>query len=236
MSTQKATFLSSAWTTVGKKVLTGITGIAWILFTIAHLIGNFQLFLNDGGLAFNTYTKFLESQGILLYIAEAGLVLTLLLHAAIGINIWLGKRRARPVGYVKYKSAGEPSAQNASSRSMIITGSVLLIFLVVHIWTFKFGPSIAQGYTMMIEGETARDLYRLVIETFQNPIYVFGYTFVMILLGLHLRHGFWSAFQSLGAVRPSARKSMQRIGVIVAILLAVGFLSIPLYIYFFVNI
>jgi succinate dehydrogenase / fumarate reductase cytochrome b subunit len=168
MNTQKATFMSSAWTTVGKKVLTGITGIAWILFTIAHLLGNFQLFLNDGGAAFNAYTKFLESQGVLLYIAEAGLVLTLLLHAAIGINIWLGKRRARPVGYTKYVSAGEPSAQNLSSRTMIVTGSILMIFLVAHIWTFKFGPGMAEGYVTTIDGEPARDLYKLVIETFKK--------------------------------------------------------------------
>lgn len=235
MNTQKATFVSSAWTTVGKKVLTGITGIAWILFIIAHLLGNFSLFLNDGGLAFNAYTKFLESQGILLYIAEAGLVLTLLLHAAIGINIWIGKRRARPIGYTKYKSAGEPSAQNLSSRTMLITGSVLLIFLVIHIWTFKFGPNIAEGYVTTIDGEPARDLYRLVIETFQNPLYVIGYTIVMILLGFHLRHGFWSAFQSLGAIRPSARKTMQFAALVFGILLAVGFLSIPVYIFFFVN-
>jgi len=235
MNTQKATFMSSAWTTVGKKVLTGITGIAWILFTIAHLLGNFSLFLNDGGLAFNAYTKFLESQGILLYIAEAGLVLTLLLHAAIGINIWLGKRRARPIGYTKYKSAGEPSAQNFSSRTMLITGSVLLLFLVVHIWTFKFGPGIAEGYVTTLDGEPTRDLYRLVVETFKNPLYVLGYTLVMILLGFHLRHGFWSAFQSLGAIRPTALKTMQFAALIIGILLAVGFLSIPVYILFFVN-
>ena len=235
MNPQKATFLSSAWTTVGKKVLTGFTGIAWILFTIAHLLGNFQLFIDDGGVAFNAYTKFLESQGLLLYIAEAGLVVTLLLHAAIGVNIWLGKRRARPVGYTKYVSAGEPSAQNFSSRTMIFSGTLLLLFLVGHIWTFKFGPGIAEGYVTTIDGEPSRDLYRLVVETFQQPIYVFGYTIVMAVLGLHLRHGFWSAFQSLGAIRPSARKTMQFAALVVSILLAVGFLSIPLYIYLFVK-
>lgn len=234
MRTEKTTFLTSAWTTVGKKVLTGITGLVWVLFVIAHLSGNFQLFYNDGGAAFNAYTKFLESQGVLLYIAEFFLVVTLLLHAAIGINIWLRKRAARPVGYVKYKTAGEPSFQTGSSRTMIFTGLVLLVFLVIHIWTFKFGPSIEEGYVTTVHGEQARDLYRLVMEKFQDPMYVFGYTFVMLLLGFHLRHGFWSAFQSLGAMRPSARKTVYRVGVAVAILLAVGFLSIPLYIYLFV--
>lgn len=234
MNTKKATFMSLAWTTVGKKVLTGLTGIAWILFTIAHLLGNFTLFLNDGGLAFNAYAKFLKSTGILLYIAEAGLVVTLLLHAAIGINIWLGKRRARPIGYTKYVSAGGPSAQNLSSRTMIFSGSVLLLFIVGHIATIKFGPGIAEGYVTLIDGEPARDLHRLVIETFKQPFYVIAYTSVMIVLGLHMRHGFWSAFQSLGALKASARKTMQYVAKIVGILLAGGFLIIPIYIYFFV--
>jgi len=110
-----------------------------------------------------------------------------------------------------------------------------LLFLVVHIWTFKFGPGIAEGYVTTLDGEPARDLYRLVVETFKNPLYVFGYTLVMILLGFHLRHGFWSAFQSLGAIRPTALKTMQFTAMIVGILLAVGFLSIPVYIFFFVN-
>jgi succinate dehydrogenase / fumarate reductase cytochrome b subunit len=234
MNTEKGTFLSSAWTTVGKKVLTGFTGIAWILFIIAHLLGNLQLYKQDQGAAFNAYTKFLESQGTLLYIAEAGLVLTLLLHAAIGISIWLGKRRARPVDYVKYASAGEPSAQNLSSRTMIFTGSLLLVFIVFHVWTFKFGPGISEGYVTMVNEEPARDLYRLVVETFKNPLYVVGYSVVMLLLGLHLRHGFWSAFQSLGAIRPSARHTFRVVGSIIAILLSIGFLSIPIYIYLFV--
>ena len=234
MNTEKGTFLSSAWTTVGKKVLTGFTGIAWILFIIAHLLGNLQLYKQDEGAAFNAYTKFLESQGVLLYIAEAGLVLTLLLHAAIGISIWLGKRRARPVGYVKYQSAGEPSAQNLSSRSMIFTGSLLLVFIIFHVWTFKFGPGISEGYVTIVNEEPARDLYRLVVETFKNPLYVVGYSVVMILLGLHLRHGFWSAFQSLGAIRPSARRTLRLVGSVIALLLTIGFLSIPIYIYLFV--
>jgi succinate dehydrogenase / fumarate reductase cytochrome b subunit len=117
---------------------------------------------------------------------------------------------------------------------MIFTGSILLLFIVGHVWTFKFGPGMAEGYVTMIDGEPSRDLYRLVIETFKNPVYVIGYTVVMALLGVHLRHGFWSAFQSLGAIKPSARKTMQSAGIVVALLLAVGFLSIPLYIYFFV--
>ena len=117
---------------------------------------------------------------------------------------------------------------------MIFTGSLLLVFIIFHVWTFKFGPGISEGYVTIVNEEPARDLYRLVVETFKNPLYVVGYSVVMILLGLHLRHGFWSAFQSLGAIRPSARRTLRLVGSVIALLLTIGFLSIPIYIYLFV--
>ena len=110
---------------------------------------------------------------------------------------------------------------------MIISGVVLFVFLAVHLYTFKYGPGIEQGYVTEIQGETARDLYRLVDEKFQDPIYVIGYTLVMLILGLHLRHGFWSAFQSLGIAHPRYSGLITTVGIIVSILLAVGFLAIP---------
>lgn len=115
-----------------------------------------------------------------------------------------------------------------SSRSMIFTGIVLLVFLVIHIDTFKFG---ATETITLPSGEQARDLKALVIETFQDPVYAFGYTAVMILLGFHLGHGFWSAFTSLTMKHNKGSRIVYTIGIIFAILMAVGFLFIPLYIY-----
>lgn len=222
-------FFSSS---IGKKYLTGVTGIALVLFVIVHLLGNLSLYANDGGEAFNAYADFLTGFGTLFYIVEIGLFAFILLHAAIGVTIWLGKRRARPEGYVKYKSVGGPSKQSLSSRSMIITGVILFVFLVIHVLTFRFGTYYE---TTLSDGSTVRDLYTLVVEKFQSPVYTFGYVAVMVLLGLHLRHGIWSALQSLGAMRPRLSPLIYSAALVLAILLAVGFLLLPLYVFFFVE-
>lgn len=221
-----ASLLKALKSQVGRKILTGITGIGLIIFIIAHLLGNLQLF--GDAQAFNEYTYALESLGWILYVLEAGLVVAFLLHAYLGISIWLKRRKARPEGYNTYNSKGGPSHQTWASKSMIFTGIVMLIFLVTHLSTFKFGAT----ETIMLNGHEARDLKALVINTFQNPIYAFGYTAVMILLGFHLGHGFWSAFTSLSMKHNQYSAFIYSVGVIFAVLMAVGFLFIPLYIYF----
>lgn len=221
-----ASLLKALKSQVGRKILTGITGIGLIIFIIAHLLGNLQLF--GDAQAFNEYTYALESLGWILYVLEAGLVVAFLLHAYLGISIWLKRRKARPEGYNTYNSKGGPSHQTWASKSMIFTGIVMLIFLVTHLSTFKFGAT----ETIMLNGHEARDLKALVINTFQNPIYAFGYTAVMILLGFHLGHGFWSAFTSLSMKHNQYSAFIYTVGVIFAVLMAVGFLFIPLYIYF----
>lgn len=221
-----ASFLQALKSQVGRKILTGVTGLGLVIFIIFHLLGNLQLF-GDAG-AFNEYTYALENLGWILYILEAGLAIAFLLHAYVGISIWLKRRRARPTGYEKYQSKGGPSHQTWASKSMIFTGIVLLIFLVTHLGTFKFGATDV----VMIDGHEARDLKELVITTFQSPLYAFGYTAVMILLGFHLGHGFWSAFTSLTMKHNRYSALIYTVGIVFAILMAVGFLFIPLYIYF----
>ncbi|HET6527275.1 MAG TPA: succinate dehydrogenase cytochrome b subunit [Balneolaceae bacterium] len=219
-------FLKALQSQVGRKVLTGITGIGLIIFVILHLLGNLQLFSDTN--AFNLYTYNLESLGWILYVLEALLALAFILHAWLGISIWLKRRKAKPTGYKDFKSKGSPSHYNWSSASAIFTGIVLLIFLVLHLKTFKFGATDM----MTVAGQQMRDLKTLVIDTFQNPWYAFGYTFVMILLGFHVADGMWSAFTSLSMKRRKFSNVFYVISVIFAILLAVGFLFIPLYIYF----
>ncbi|TYP92710.1 succinate dehydrogenase subunit C [Fodinibius salinus] len=211
---------------VGRKILTAVTGLGLILFIIFHLIGNLTLF--GDAQAFNEYTYALESLGWILYVLEAGLVIAFLLHAYIGISIWWNRRKARPESYEVYNSKGGPSHQTWASKSMIFTGIVLLVFIVIHIDTFKFGATD----TIMLNGHEARDLKALVIATFTQPLYAFGYTAVMILLGFHLGHGFWSAITSLTMKHNKMSGIIYAAGIIFAILMAVGFLFIPLYIYF----
>lgn len=219
-------FLQALQSQVGRKILTGITGIGLILFIIGHLLGNLTLFAE--GQAFNEYTLTLESLGWLLYLIEAILVVGFLLHAYLGISIWLKRRKARPEGYEVYRTKGGPSHQSWASKSMIFTGIVLFVFLVIHLDTFKFGATD----TIMINGEQARDLKALVVEKFQSPLYAFGYTFVMLLLGFHLKHGFWSAFTSLTMRHKKFSGIIYTVGIVFAVLMAIGFLFIPLYIYF----
>lgn len=217
---------------VGRKILTGLTGLALSLFIIAHLLANLTLFRSSE--AYNLYAKFLHDMGWALYLAEAGLILFFAVHAYTGISIWWRKRQARPEQYEKYATRGGKSKQTFSSRTMIITGLVLLAFTIVHLNTFKFGPGWAgeAEYTTEIAGEEMRDLSKLVFETFQNEFYVIGYVAVMILLGFHLRHGIWSAFQSLGTINTKLSLLIYTVSGIFAILIALGFLVLPIWIYF----
>ena len=221
-----ASFLHALRSQVGRKILTGITGIGLMLFIIGHLLGNLTIF--GDAQTFNEYTLALERMGWLLYLIEAVLAVAFILHAYVGISIWLRRRKARPEGYRSNDSIGGASHKNWASKSMIITGVILLIFLVIHLKTFKFGDT----ETIILNGEQARDLKALVIDKFQDPLYAFGYTFVMILLGFHLGHGFWSAFTSLTMKHNRTSSIIYTIGIIFALLMAMGFIFIPLYIYF----
>lgn len=220
---------------IGKKLLSGLTGLALCGFIVTHLIANLMLLV--GSEPFNYYTHFLSGlgHGLFLPIAEIGLLLLFVAHAAVGVGVWLDRRRARPQGNARTGNAGGPSQKTLSSRTMLITGIVLLVFLVVHVWMFRLGPAQAEGYLTTIDGDEARDLYRLVVETFQNPWWVAAYTAVMLLLGVHLRHGFWSAFQSLGANNPKYMPLITAVGVAFAIVMAIGFLLIPILIYALID-
>lgn len=187
-------YLKAINSQVGRKFMTGITGIGLMLFLIGHLGGNLTIF--GSAEAFNIYTDKLMSLGPLLYVIEAGLAFFFLYHTILGVSIWLNKRKARPEGYNEYKTRGGASHQSLASRSMIYTGTIILVFLVLHIIHFKFGADYS---TVLSEsGKEVRDLRRLVIEEFQKTWVVIGYVGVLGLAILHLSHGFWSAFTSLG--------------------------------------
>lgn len=212
---------------LGKKILTGVTGLGLVLFIVAHVLGNLLLFISPN--AYNQYGHKLESLGPLLWVVEGVLLLVILLHAHIGSQIYLNRRRARPVDYDTYRSAGQPSQQTLSSKTMIWTGIVLAAFIVWHVVSFKFGPD----YVVLVNnGMTpVRDLYQLVVEAFQNPVYVLSYTAALILLGLHLRHGIWSALQSLGVLDQTTIPVVTRFSTAIAFLITLGFLAIPWTIY-----
>jgi succinate dehydrogenase / fumarate reductase cytochrome b subunit len=222
---------SLLWSSVARKLINGLTGLALSGFIVVHLLGNVALLFGEAE-KFNAYSHFLLSLGGLIYTAEAILVAFFLFHIITAITVWWGKQMARPDGYKRTDNAGDPSKKTISSRTMIYTGVILLVFTVLHIKTFKYGPGLNEGYVMMIDGQPIRDLYRLVIEVFNKPIYVIWYVVSMLLLGFHLRHGFWSGFQSLGVNHPRWTPVIYTVALLFAIVMAAGFLAIPLVIYF----
>lgn len=224
---------------VGRKILTGVTGIALVLFLIAHLSANLTLFAVDpnvGDNAFNRYALFLHDLGFLLYVVEFGLAAIFLIHAYIGTAIWWGKRKARPEAYAVYASKCGASRQSFSSRTMIVSGLLLFVFMFMHLKTFKFGPGwdVADtAYYVAIEnGGQMRNLSKLVIEVFQdNLLYVLFYSGIMTLLGFHLRHGVWSALQSLGAMNKNLAPVLYTVAGVIGVAIALGFFVLPIWIY-----
>ena len=223
-------------TSVAKKVWNGITGLGLALFVVFHLAGNLTLFF--GAKEFNGYADFITHlmHGTFIYLAEAGLILFFLVHVATALSVRLGGRDARPQPYATNADAGGASRKSFSSKTMLVSGVLLFAYLVYHVKHFKFGPGLDEGYVTMLHGEEVRDMYRLVVEEFNKPLITFGYVAFMIFLGLHLRHGIWSAFQSVGATSRKLVPLLYIGGGLLAALLAAGFIALPLYIYFFIDV
>ena len=207
---------------IGKKIITGVTGLGLSLFVLLHMAGNLTLFA--GSNKYNQLAHFLENLNILLYLIEFTLLGLAIFHVVVGVSIRVNTFKARPVGYSQFKSVGEPSKQSLSSRSMLVTGVVLLGFVILHLSTFKFGTY----YSTVVNGVEMRDLSSLVIEKFRNPVYAFGYAGVMIILAFHLRHGIW---QSIGVLNSKISPAVYAISLILAILIAICFIALPLSIY-----
>ena len=216
--------------TLGRKYLMGATGIALGLFIIIHLLGNLTFYATSGD-PINTYAAKLEGLGLGLIILEVGLLAVFVVHIVTAIQVTLSSKGARAVAYANARSKGGPTKSNLGSRNMIITGLVLLVFLVIHIKQFRFGPEIEDGYTATVNGVMVHDLYRVVVETFSKIQWVAFYSGVMLFLGVHLRHGYWSAFQSLGIMNPRWSKPIYTLGFILALVITIGFFFLPIYIY-----
>ena len=219
--------VSLAWSSVGKKFLMASTGLGLVGFTIMHLIGNLML-CNPNPDPFNKYAHFLAGLGVLVYVTEIGLFAFFMVHSVSGLFVYLEKLQARPEPYILSKNAGHSSRKNIASITMIYTGAILFIFIVLHLWQFKYGPY----YPVTIDGIEMRDLYRVVIEIFSNPWWVLWYVAATGLIGFHLWHGFWSAFQSLGIYHPRLSMLINATGYCIALCLAFGYVMLPIWIYF----
>lgn len=230
MSSSSSNFVSSS---IGKKILMSLTGLFLISFLIVHLTGNLSLFYNDGGYTFNAYTKFM-SGNVVIRILEIGLLIGFLAHIYLALRLTQNNSAARPVKY----AANKPSANSSwFSRNMGLSGSIILLFLILHIqnfwYTYKFGEVEMVSYTNELGlTETYKDMYGLVLTMFQQvPLYTALYVLAMVLLSFHLMHGFESAFQSLGLKHKKYSPVIHKLGMGFSIIVPAVFAAMPIYFY-----
>ena len=214
--------------TLGRKLIMALTGLFLILFLTGHVSGNLLLFKGDGGQAFNMYAKFMTTNpavkllSYLTYISVIG-------HIVYSILLSQHNKSARPVSY----STSKGSTNSAwSSRNMGILGTIILIFLVVHLQGFWAQMHWGEVPTITYEGEVYKNLFLIVSEAFKQEWLVALYVLSMIFLGFHLSHGFASAFQTFGINHKKYSPAIKAIGTAYAILVPALFASMPVYIYF----
>jgi succinate dehydrogenase / fumarate reductase cytochrome b subunit len=215
---------------IGRKIVNGVTGLAFVGFVIGHLIGNLLLLAGPG--PFNDYayflTHFFHGAGVL--IAEAVLLVFLAMHAYTGIMVWSNKAAARKASYRIKGDAGGKSPKGLASQTMLYTGLLLLAFIAFHVAQFKFGVMDGrppEGQWLTIGGVQVRNVYGLVVDSFAQWYWSVGYMVIMAMLGLHLWHGAWSAFQSLGLANDHYLPVIRSIARSLAVVLTIGFLLLP---------
>jgi len=208
---------------VGTKLLIGLTGLALFVYLVLHLVGNALVFL--GQETFNEYSHTLISNPLIGPI-EIGLLLIFLLHVYKTVTMWFANQKARPAGYERKRPAGHTSRKSVASSTMILTGSVVLLFILVHVKQFKYG-----AYYASAANPAVRDLYRTEIDVFHQPLWVAFYVICTALVALHLRHGISSGFQSIGFDHPIYTRRLVTWGIVGAIVVGGGLAVIPLVVY-----
>ncbi len=200
----------------------GLTGLMLAGFVFTHMLGNL-IIIFVGSDAYNKYGHSITSNPLYPLIGP-GLLGIFILHIITAISISWDNRKARPSKYIAGETKGE-KAVPVASRTMVYTGGLLMAFLVSHLITFKYGTV----YTTTVDGVEMRDLARLFFEVFQSPVYVFWYVISLVGVALHLKHGFAAAFQSLGFWHPRYTPALKCLAALYGIVVAVGFISQPLY-------
>ncbi len=213
--------------TIGKKQLMAISGLGWCAFVFLHMTGN--LLYLAGAEAYNNYSQMITGNKEIYYLMEAGLVTFLVLHILFAAMVVLNNRAARPVGYAVSPQSKPKSAATFASRTMALSGTLILVFIVLHLITFRFGPE----YPFMHKGQEIRDLHRLMMEVFQSALYVGWYVVALFVLSFHLQHALWSSLQTLGVIPGGKEAGIRKISYAFGILVSLGFAVNPIYIFLF---
>jgi succinate dehydrogenase / fumarate reductase cytochrome b subunit len=201
------------WSSIGKKLMMAITGLAFCAFLAGHLAGNLTIY--GGKEAFNSYADHLHSLGPLITIAELGLAVFAVIHILTGFTLFYQNTRARGGRYAVSKRAG---GRTIGSATMPYTGVLLLVFIVMHLDNFHF----------VDKSETT--IANIVAQTFDNPLWVVVYVLAMIAAAVHVSHGFWSAWQTIGANHSKYMPIIMILSIIFSLIVGLGFGLLPIFV------
>jgi succinate dehydrogenase / fumarate reductase, cytochrome b subunit len=202
--------------TNGKKVVMAVTGCMMFLFVIGHMLGNLQMFESPARI--NAYSRFLHNLGEVLWLERGVMLLAIALHIIVTVQLALRSQAARPIGYSRKQAINSSYA----SRTMYWSGPIVLAFIIFHLLQFTAGYIHPQS--QFIEG----DVYHNVVAGFQVWWVSLWYIFAVSLLGVHLSHGIWSMFQSVGLAHPRHTPLLKNAARAIAIVIVLGYISIPI--------
>jgi succinate dehydrogenase / fumarate reductase cytochrome b subunit len=225
MATVTAGIIQSS---IGRKYIMALSGLFLCTFLIVHMLGNLALFKDDGGQAFNEYTYFMTHNPLIKIVAYVNYAF-ILLHIFYSLTLTIYNRKARPESYAL---VNQSKSATWSSRNMGILGSVILIFLIVHMRSFWFEMKFGTMPTIQYNGDekVLKDMYSVVVEAFSQPWYVALYVISMFAIAFHLYHGFQSGFQTLGINHHKYTPIIKNIGMILfAVIIPALFAAMPLY-------
>lgn len=204
------TFSSS----IGKKQIMAVTGLGFCTFVLIHLIGNLTIY--GGKDYFLSYVEHLHSLGLLVNLAELGLLFLAVLHISIGLILFIQNLQSRPVRYAVKKWAG---GRTIGSATAPYSGLLILVFIILHLLKFR-----------LVEKTTTND-FIILSQTFAQIGNVVFYVLAVIIVAFHVSHGLWSGFQTLGLSHPKYMPFIQRFGIALSVILGVGFASVPVYLF-----
>ncbi|MFD0933159.1 succinate dehydrogenase cytochrome b subunit [Psychroflexus salinarum] len=211
---------------ITRKNLMALTGLFLCFFLIIHLLGNFQLLLpkEEAQLQYNLYSDFL-SNNILVKVISYLLYASILVHTIDSIYLSIKAKKAKGSSYARDK---RNRASKWYSRQMMLLGTIVFAFLVIHFKDFWFPYKFG---SINSDANGNRDLYSLVVISFQELWYVILYAVAILALGFHLLHGFFSAFRTIGLYNPRYNRIIKMIGVFFSAAITLGYFVIPFYIY-----
>ena len=201
--------------TIGKKIVMAVTGLIMVGFLIEHVSGNLLVFRSSD--AFNHYAAFLKGLGGLLWIARAILLAAVALHVVAAVQLAQRARAARPVGYQQR----DPQVSTFAARTLRWSGALILLFVALHLMHFTTG-------TIQPAPFSAEDVYANVVGGFRVWWVSAFYVIAMMALGLHIYHGAWGSFRTLGASRPKPNPLHRSVATVVAVFVWLGFTIIPI--------